>query len=228
MRTIIVIILISIFPLLTAIVVFALSEDDANVIFDSISTLTKVQSKFKTIKGAGDISRIIDLAIKQINTAVSNPGTSCVSGLQTSLLKLDQAASKIVDRSCTNSKRKVCIQDNLADQILSDFQGAIDDLKEITALDADDNEIPDVCDEDPDDDGIAARNDNCPLINNPDQVDADKNGTGDVCQLFYCCQDSSLTVPLEECERKTIDSCNKEDGIVLGGIPPLQTRGTKK
>jgi len=228
MRTIKTIILISIFPLLTVMAVSALNENDANVISESISTLTKVQSKLKTIKGASDISRIIDLAIKQLSTAVSNPGTSCVSELKTSLLKLDQAASRIVSRSCANSKRKVCIQDNLADPILSDLQGATDDLKEIAVLDTDDNNIPDFCDEDPDNDGIAGRKDNCPLINNPDQVDADKNGTGDVCELFYCCQDSSLTVPLEECERKTIDSCSKEDGIVLGGIPPLQTRGAKK
>jgi len=221
-------ILIPVFSLLTVISVSALDENDANVIFDSISTLTNVQSKLKSIKGASDISKIIDVAIKQLNTAVSHPGTSCVSELKTSLLKLDQAADRITSRSCANLKRKVCIQNDLVDQILGDFQGAIDDLKEITGLDIDGNKIPDVCDLDPDGDGIAGRNDNCPLINNPDQVDGDKNGTGDACQLFYCCQDSSLTVPLEECKRKTIDSCSKEDGIVLGGIPSPPTRGAKK
>lgn len=228
MRTVRTIILISIFSLHGILIASAFNENNADVIFESISTLTKIQSKLKTIKGGSDISRIIDLATKQLSTAISNPGTSCVSELKTSLLRLDQAANKIESRSCANSKRKVCIEDDLADQILGDLQGTIDDLKEITVLDTDNNKIPDICDEDPDGDGIAGRNDNCPLINNPDQVDADKNGTGDICELFYCCQDSSLTVPLEECERKTIDSCSKEDGIVLGGIPPLQTRGTKK
>lgn len=228
MRTIRSIILISIFPLLTVMAVSALDENDVNVIFESISTLEKVQSKLITIKGASDISRIINLAIKQLSTAVSNPGTSCVSKLKTSLLKLDQASSIIASRSCASSKRKACIQDKLADELLGDLQGTADDLEEIAVLDTDDNKVPDVCDEDPDDDGIAGGKDNCPLINNPDQIDADENETGDVCELFYCCQDSSLTVPLEECERKTIGSCNKEGGIVLGGIPPLQTRGTKK
>ena len=174
MRTIKTIILISIISLLTTRVTFALNENDVNVIFESISKLTKVQSKLKTIKGGSDISRIIDLATKQLSTAISNPGTSCVSKLKTSLLKLDQASSTIASRNCANSKRKVCIQDDLADQILGDLQGAIDDLKQITVLDTDNNKIPDICDEDPDGDGIAGRNDNCPLISNPDQVDADK------------------------------------------------------
>ncbi len=221
------IILILVFALITVVTASALNENDANVIPNGISTLTKVQSKLKTIKGTSYISRIIDLAIKQLSTAVSNPGTACVSKLQTSLLKLDQAAKIITSRSCANSKRKICIQDNLADQIFNDLQGTIDDLNEIAILDTDDNKVPDICDEDPDDDGIAGKKDNCPLTNNPDQVDTDKNGIGDICELFYCCQDSSLTVPLEECERKTISSCNKEDGVVIGGIPPLQPKSAR-
>gem|GEM_PF-1451704 len=48
-------------------------------------------------------------------------------------------------------------------------------------LDADADQLGDVCDNDDDADSIADANDNCPLIANSDQADSDSNGVGDAC-----------------------------------------------
>lgn len=220
-------ILISILVLITVMTVAAISEEDIDKAYESISTLTKVQSELKEIKGTTDITKIINLATRQLSKAISNPGPSCASMLNLGLLKLNQALDRLTKRTCANSKRKNCIQDSSVNQIVADLQNATNTIKEVAAIDEDGNKVPDVCDNDPDGDGISGKKDNCPLISNPDQIDADKNGTGDECELFYCCEDSSLTFPLEECELKIIASCSKDGGIIIGGIPSLPAKGLK-
>ena len=40
----------------------------------------------------------------------------------------------------------------------------------------------DICDNDKDNDGVINSMDNCPLVPNPDQNDADSDGQGDACE----------------------------------------------
>jgi hypothetical protein len=64
--------------------------------------------------------------------------------------------------------------------------------------------LPDVAD--PDDDGIHAGCDNCPLAANADQIDTDGDGTGDVCDVTPCggsCDDGNPC---------TIDTCLPVEG----------------
>jgi len=61
---------------------------------------------------------------------------------------------------------------------------------------------PDGADEDPDGDGVSARDnngdtyadDNCPTVHNPDQADADHNGIGDACQTTAETAEGTVTV----------------------------------
>ena len=221
------IILVLLFALFTVVAVSALNQSDVDLVDDSLSKLATTQLELQAVKGTSDISRIISLSEKLLTKAVSNPGTSCVAMLKTSLLKLDQAIDRLESRGCAKSKRKNCIQSTLADKVLTDLQSATDSLKQITALDGDGNKIPDICENDPDNDGLIGKKDNCPLTSNSNQLDADKNKVGDACQLFYCCETSSLTVPLSECEKKTAESCSESGGIVIGGIPAHKPRGLR-
>lgn len=82
--------------------------------------------------------------------------------------------------------------------------------------------------EDPDEDEILGKQDNCPLVSNPDQKDVDHNGKGDACDLFYCCEDSSLTFPLSKCTKKTIEECRVEGNIVVGSIEPRRKSEKRK
>ena len=221
-RTIKTIILISIFALLTVIAVSALNENNIDTITGSISSLSEIQSELSSSSSTRSISRVINSAIKQLNSAISQGSSSCISRLRVALSKLDRVAKILTDRRCSNSRRKNCIQDNLADNVLARLQKATNDLKEVTSLDEGSNGVPDICEsDDPDGDGILGKNDNCPLASNPEQKDVDRNGIGDACDLFFCCEDSSLTVPLEECTRKTIQSCSEEGNVIIGCLAPL-------
>lgn len=222
------IILISIFVLVTVVAVSALNENNIDTITDSISSLNEIQSELSSSSSTQSISRVINSAVKQLNSAISQGGSSCVSRLKVALSKLDRIAGVLAQRKCSNSRRKNCIQDNLADNVLARLQKAINDLKEVTSLDEGGNGVPDVCEsDDPDGDRIVGKNDNCPFTSNPEQKDVDKNRIGDACDLFYCCEDSSLTVPLEQCERKTIKSCREEGNVVVGCLAPLPVGGPK-
>lgn len=214
-----------VFTAIITMAVSAISEDDANQVQDSISTLSQIQSELSSPSSTRSISRTIKSAIKGLNSAISQTGSSCVSRLGAVLSKLDHIASTLANRKCSDSEEGNCIQDDLVDEVLPRFQDAIDVLKEITAKDKNGNGVPNVCEEDPDEDGIPGRKDNCPLINNPGQKDVDGNGIGDACDLFFCCEDSSLTIPLEECSRKTIKTCREEGGVIVGCIPPLKAGG---
>ncbi|MBI1858315.1 MAG: thrombospondin type 3 repeat-containing protein, partial [Candidatus Melainabacteria bacterium] len=224
-KTIITLILISIFSYLTVVAVSALNEEDNELVTESISKLTAIQTQLGSSSSTRDISRLINSAVKKLVRAISKSGASCPPRVESSLLKLDQAASRFTSKSCTESKSRNCIQDNLINQVLPEFQGAIDDLKEVTSLDENGNGIIDVCEDDPDGDGLAGKKDNCPLVSNPEQKDVDGNRIGDACDLFFCCEDSSLTVPLEECPKKTIRSCREEGNVVVGCLAPLSRKG---
>ena len=210
-----------VFILFTIMAVSALNEDDVNSVSDDIFSLNDIQSELSSSTSTRSISRVINSAIKQLNNAISQTGSSCATGLNVALSRLERIAKIFTGRKCSNLRKKNCIQDSLADDVLDRLQDAIDDLREITSLDGDGNGIPDICSEDPDGDGILGKNDNCPLVSNPEQKDVDKNRIGDACDLFFCCEDSSLTFPLEKCKKKTIKSCSEEGNVVVGCIPPL-------
>jgi hypothetical protein len=61
---------------------------------------------------------------------------------------------------------------------------------------------PDAANDDPDGDGVSARDnngdtyadDNCPTVHNPDQADADHNGIGDACQTTATTADGEVAV----------------------------------
>jgi hypothetical protein len=58
-------------------------------------------------------------------------------------------------------------------------------MDNVTAyIDSDNDGTPNVC-EDPDIDGIWGDEDNCPDNYNPDQIDTDWDGSGDVCDSTY-------------------------------------------
>ena len=214
-----------VFIFLTVMTVSALNEDDISAISDNILLLNDIQSELSISSSARSISRVVNSAVKQLNDAISQDGQSCVSRLEAVFSKLDRAVSTLASRGCSNSRRKNCIPGELTDEILTELQNTTDDLKQLATLDEDGNGIPDICNSDPDSDGIKGKSDNCPLVNNPEQKDVDGNKIGDACDLFFCCEDSSLTVPLEECERKTIKSCREEGNVVLGCLPP-KTKGS--
>ena len=200
--------LILIFALISIMAVSAINESDSDSIVEDLSVLINIQSELSTSASTRSISRIINSVIKRFQRALSRPGKSCVVRIKNSLAKLDKVADKLSNRS--------------------DFQNALSDLKEKTAIDEDQNGVPDVCDEDSDKDGLAGKEDNCPLTNNPEQKDVDGNRIGDACDLFFCCEDSSLTTPLEECERKTIKSCRQEGNVVVGCLAPKTGRSNGK
>ena len=62
----------------------------------------------------------------------------------------------------------------------SDCLNSVTELREILHTE------PEIFDED--EDGIPWGTDNCPTIYNPDQVDSDGNGIGDLCEPVSCCE----------------------------------------
>ena len=215
-RTIKYIILILVFIFISVMAVFAISEANLSAISDDIATLSEIQSQLSSSSGTRSISRVINSVIKRLNSAITQTGPSCVSRLRATLSKLERVAKILAKRKCGSSGRANCIQDDVADQILSRLQNAINDLKEKTSLDSDGNGVPDICSEDPDNDRVLGKEDNCPFVSNPEQKDVDGNGIGDACDVFLCCEDSSLTFPIDQCTRKTIKSCRQEGDVVIG------------
>lgn len=216
------------FIFITVMAVSALNESDTNAISDDALLLNDIQSELSSLSSSRNISRVINSAIKQLNDAVSQGGQSCVSRLEVVFSKLDRVVGVLASKSCNGSRAKNCVPKELVDRVIVELQGAIDDLKRLALLDEDGNGTPDVCDGDPDNDGVAGKNDNCPLVNNPEQKDVDGNKIGDACDLFFCCEDSSLTVPLSECAKKTIKSCSEEGNVVIGCLAPKTRKSSSK
>ncbi len=216
------------FIFITVMAVSALNESDINAISDNVLLLNDIQSELSSSSSSRSVSRVISSAIKQLNDAVAEGGQSCVSRLDVIFSKLDRAVGVLASRSCNGLRTKNCVPKELVDRIIVELQNTIDDLRRLAALDENGNGTPDVCDSDPDGDGVLGKNDNCPLVSNPEQKDVDGNKIGDACDLFFCCEDSSLTVPLSECDKKTIKSCSEEGNVVIGCLAPKTRKSSSK
>ncbi|OGI12944.1 MAG: hypothetical protein A3I68_07315 [Candidatus Melainabacteria bacterium RIFCSPLOWO2_02_FULL_35_15] len=197
-ETIKVVILITVFILFTSMAVSALNEKDADSAIENFYILKNIQAELGTSHDTKSISRTINSALSKLQNAISLSGPACQARVNNSLSKLDKITAKLSGRT--------------------DLADAVNEIKETILQDKDGNGTVDVCDNDPDGDGIVGKKDNCPLTKNPDQSDSDKNNTGDACDLVYCCEDSSLTVSLKKCDRTTINGCRGK-GVIVGGIP---------
>ena len=191
---------------------------------DLLKNLNSSQLEFgKTSKYAQSFSKRIGSTLRQINNALSNPGSSCGTRIESALSKLSNTLSALENKGCTGDKRANCISSDVLDDFLTDFQDNLDSFQGVFDLDDDDDGTPDICSNDSDNDGIPNAKDNCPLVSNPSQVDNDNNGIGDDCDLFTCCD--SIPPDNESCDKQTIKQCREEERIVFDCIPPLK-KGT--
>ena len=191
---------------------------------DLLKILNSSQLEFgKTSKYAQSFSKRIGNALRQINSALSNPGNSCGTRIESALSRLSNILSLLENKDCAGNKRTNCIPTDILENFLGDFQDNLDSFQGVFDIDDDENGTADICDSDSDNDGIPNAKDNCPLVANPSQVDNDNNGIGDDCDLFTCCD--SIPPDSESCDKKTIKQCREEERIVFDCIPPLK-KGT--
>lgn len=201
--------------------VFAISPEETESIHDELSNLNNIQLDFgQSSRAARSISRKISAALKQINNAISAPEDSCSSRLKTALSRLSRAIDLLNKRDCSQFNSHSCIQSDVVQEFVPQFQEIFGLIQSTVGIDEDENNVLDVCNSDPDGDGIARADDNCPLIKNPRQVDLNQNGVGDSCDLFICC-DSVDPEARDLCEKRTIKSCREDDGVVIDCIGPL-------
>lgn len=115
-----------------------------------------------------------------VNVAISEPGSGLV------LLDVDVRNTVVVycqanptDPNCEGAPGGM---DDDGDGIDNDVDNCPADANP-DQLDADSDNVGDVCDSDDDNDGVDDSADNCPADANPDQADEDADNIGDVCDV---------------------------------------------
>ena len=163
-------------------------------------------------KEQAEIAKPLGLIVREINSAFVSPGNSCISRLRSSSSKLRRTILLL-------EKRK----GNVIEANIASLRETLKSIDSAISTDSNKDGIPDICNDDPDEDGVPSRVDNCPQVKNPLQKDTDKNRIGDACDLFICC-DSPLD-EINTCDKKTIKSCREENKVVMNCIVPLKKNG---
>lgn len=201
---------------------FAVSIGAIESAQNGLNELNSTQSELaQASSSANSISKKISAALKQINSAISSPGNSCGNKLRSAFSRLNFAIALLNKRSCSQSMSANCVEGAVVDQYLPQLQDLLQSVKSAATTDDDGNHIPDICDSDPDGDGIPSVHDNCPLVKNPLQRDNDENGIGDLCDLFTCC-DSSDPADRDSCTKKTAQTCREDGGVITSCMKPLK------
>lgn len=195
--------------------------DGQNALNDLISNQLDL---FQSSKTSRSTSKKIGSSIKRLQSALNGSESSCNRRLEPAITACSRSISSFENKGCDVSGRSSCISQDIVDEFLPNFEDAIGNIKDIFLVDDDGDGVFDICNEDPDEDGVDRESDNCPLVSNPLQEDTDENGIGDLCDLFICCDASGAgnDDDPESCSKKTISQCREDEQVIINCITPIE------